>query len=306
MTPPSVQSELAIIIPTYNRAETVGRTIESVLAAERPDTEIIVVDDGSTDRTVDVLNRYRNRISVVTFARRQGGNHARNAGATASRAPVLAFLDSDDEFQPSRPGRLIAYYKANPDIDAVLDSFVVKRRGVARNAFQPKGTFSGGDLNHLLITHAIPLTNSSVSVRRNAFDSIGGYDVSLNRHQDRDFLLRLSRGHRIALGTAQDVLKTQRADSISRQGPDSVSAIAAIAERHPQFRAQEYRDLLRYLAVRGILKMLIAGHFVSAYEEIQALRSSASLPQSLMGCLLRYHAGKKIRSGARSAAYRRS
>jgi glycosyltransferase involved in cell wall biosynthesis len=304
MEPPSKESELAVIIPTYNRANSVGRTVESVLAAAAPTVEIVVVDDGSTDQTPEVLTRYRQHgIKIIRLPHRKGGNHARNIGAAASIAPLLAFLDSDDAFDASRPMRLIEFYRANPGIDVVLDSFVVKRRGIERDAVQPMGCFDRDRLVNLLITHAIPLTNSSISVRRAAFEAVGGYDRTLYRHQDRDFLLRLSATSRIFLGTGKDVLKTQSDDSISRQGPDSVRALAAIVERHPQFRAPQYRDLLRYLAVRGILKMLIAGHFGSAFEEIRFLRNSPALPQSLLDCLLHYHAGKKIRGEARSAAY---
>lgn len=306
MEPPSKKSDIAVIIPTYNRDKSVGRTIESVLAAMVPAVEIVVVDDGSTDQTSNVLNQYQHEIKVIKLAHRHGGNHARNVGAAASRAPILAFLDSDDAFTPSRPGRLIEFYRTNPEIDAVLDSFIVKRRGVESNAIQPKGCFSGDRLANLLITHAIPLTNSAISVRRPAFERIEGYDRTLYRHQDRDFLLRLCAGSKIALGTGLDVLKTQSADSISRQGPDSVGALAAIVERHPEFRAPRYRDLLRYLSVRGILKMMAAGDVIDAYKEILVLKNSGVLPQSLWECLLHYRTGRKARASARATALRAS
>ncbi|MBY0382634.1 MAG: glycosyltransferase family 2 protein [Xanthobacteraceae bacterium] len=306
MKPPFEKNEIAVVIPTYNRAQSIGRTIESVLAADTPGMEIFVVDDGSTDQTAQVLHRYANRINIITLEGRHGANHARNVGAAASHTPILAFLDSDDTFHPSRPSRLIAYYKANPDVDAVLDSFMVKRRGVERDARQPEGPISGQEFAHLLIAHAIPLTNSALSIRREAFDAVGGYDATLYRHQDRDLLLKLARAHRIVLGTGKDLLKIQSPDSMSRQGPDYVAAVAAIVERHPQFRAPQYHDLLRYLAVRGILKMLIAGRFFSAFEEIRALKNCPTLPRSLVDCFVHYRAGKKVRSNARAAAYGRS
>lgn len=301
------QSELAVIIPTYNRANSVGRTIESVLAAALPTVEIVVVDDGSTDRTPEVLAQYcQQGVKIIRLAHREGGNHARNVGAAASDAQLLAFLDSDDIFDASRPMRLIEFYRTNPEIDAVLDSFVVSCRGAESDALQPRGCFDHDKLVGLLITHAIPLTNSSVSVRRNAFDSIGGFDRTLNRQQDRDFLLRLSAKAKIFLGSAKDVLKTQSTDSISRQGLDSISALAAIVERHPQFLAPQYRDLLKYLAVRGILKSLGAGDVVNVWREISSLSKSKTLPRSFWECLLHYRSGKKIRSDARRVVYSKS
>jgi len=302
--PPSEARELAVIIPTYNRAGSIARTIDSVLAAALPKVEIVVVDDGSTDETSSVLARYkRERITIIRLPHREGGNHARNIGAAASNAPLLAFLDSDDAFEASRPARLIEFYRANPEIDAVLDSFVVKRRGKERDAIQPVGFFNHHKLVSLLVTHAIPLTNSTISVRRAAFEAIGGYDRSLKRQQDRDFLLRLSARSRIYLGSGKDVLKTQSDDSISRQGPDSVSALAAIVARHPEFQAPEYRDLLRYLAVRGILKSFIAGDIVNAYREIRSLNKGDVLPRSFWECLRHYRRGKKVRADARADIY---
>ncbi|RTL53967.1 MAG: glycosyltransferase family 2 protein [Bradyrhizobiaceae bacterium] len=304
MEPPSGKSELAVIIPTFNRAQSVGKTIDSVLSASLSAVEIVVVDDGSTDRTPDVLGAYDGKsIKVIKLPKREGGNHARNVGAAASSAPILAFLDSDDTFDASRPARLIEFYRAHPEIDAVLDSFVVERRGKRRDAIQPSGSFDQGRLTDLLITHAIPLTNSTVSVRRKAFDAIGGYDVTLHRHQDRDFLLRLSAGSKIYLGSGKDVLKVQSADSISRQGPDSVGALAAVVARHPEFRAPCYHDLLGYLAVRGILKLLIAGHLADAYGEIRALQDSDVLGRSFWDCLLHYRSGRNVRAAARAAAF---
>jgi len=305
--PPSEAYELAVIIPTYNRAGSLERTIDSVLAAALPTVEITVVDDGSTDDTSSMLTRYeQEKIKIIRLPRREGGNHARNVGVTATSAPLLAFLDSDDAFNASRPARLIEFYHTNPEIDAVLDSFIVKRRGKERDAVQPVGCFDHNRLVSLLVTHAIPLTNSTISVRRAAFDAIGGYDRSLKRQQDRDFLLRLSANSRIYLGSGKDVLKTQSDDSISRQGPDSVSALAAIVARHPEFQAPEYHDLLRYLAVRGILKSFIAGDVINAYREIRALNNNDVLPRSFWECLRLYRRGKKVRTDARAAIYAES
>ena len=86
---------VSVIIPTYNRCAILERAIESVLGQTFTDYELIVVDDGSTDETADLLDRYRNRVKVIRQENR-GVSAARNTGIRASKGELVALLDSDD------------------------------------------------------------------------------------------------------------------------------------------------------------------------------------------------------------------
>ena len=89
----------SIIIPTYNRAHTVGKTLESCLGQDFSDFEIIVVDDGSTDNTREVVNAFRSKkVQLIPLPVNQGVNIARNRGAASARGEWLIFQDSDDTF----------------------------------------------------------------------------------------------------------------------------------------------------------------------------------------------------------------
>ena len=94
-------NELSVsaIIPTYNRAHLVGRAIKSVLASIRDGDEVIVVDDGSTDDTEPVVRAFGERITYVRSSN-GGAGRARNIGVSIAKHPLLAFLDSDDEWIP--------------------------------------------------------------------------------------------------------------------------------------------------------------------------------------------------------------
>src|SRR5271169_4507748 len=92
---------VSTIIPTFNRAHVVAEAIESVLRQTVPAEQIIVVDDGSTDDTIDVLTRFDGRISVIRQAH-SGVSAARNAGMRAATGDWIAFLDSDDVWLPDR------------------------------------------------------------------------------------------------------------------------------------------------------------------------------------------------------------
>src|SRR6202000_2278953 len=91
--------KVSIILPTYNRADTIMRAVRSVQAQTFQDWELIVVDDGSTDDTASLLAGVETRM-VLTRQPNRGFTEARNAGIRAARGPYIAFLDSDDEFMP--------------------------------------------------------------------------------------------------------------------------------------------------------------------------------------------------------------
>ncbi len=90
---------VSVVIPTYNRADLIVRAVESVLAQMHPDDELIVIDDGSTDNTAEVMAAYRGRLRYVQ-APNGGAGAARNRGLREATKPLLTFLDSDDEWMP--------------------------------------------------------------------------------------------------------------------------------------------------------------------------------------------------------------
>jgi glycosyltransferase involved in cell wall biosynthesis len=295
-------SALAVVVPTFNRAASVQRAIASVLRCPRADIELIVVDDGSTDQTPQVLARLRDpRLRAIRIARSGNANVARNAGIAASSAPLLAFLDSDDEFLPGRCERLIAFFAREPEVHAVLDSFVVGGSAEPRFARQPESRPSGETLTRLLVSHTIPLTNSAIAVRRAALDAVGRFDETLGRHQDRDLLLRLARGHVVALGTGLDVVKNQSPDSFSRSLNNYVRALDDLVARHPVFCEPEYADLLSYLSVRVIVAALFRLRLISAAREMRALSTARYLPKGLPAALSRYNEGRRQRREIRRA-----
>jgi glycosyltransferase involved in cell wall biosynthesis len=96
-----IMEKVSVIIPTYNKARYIGRTVDSVLKQTYPNIEIIVVDDGSTDHTSDVLSQYQSTVSHI-WQPNQGPSAARNTGLNASSGDFLLFLDSDDIVTPDK------------------------------------------------------------------------------------------------------------------------------------------------------------------------------------------------------------
>src|SRR6056297_1399486 len=99
---------VSVIVPTYNRADSLPRTIDSVLAQTHDDLELVVVDDASTDDTETVVERYEDdRVTYLEHATNRGGSAARNTGIRASDGDYVAFLDSDDEWHPEKLERQV-------------------------------------------------------------------------------------------------------------------------------------------------------------------------------------------------------
>jgi len=109
-----VPTTVSIILPTYNRADTIVRAIESVQAQTFQDWELIVVDDGSTDGTAELIENLEPRMVLIRQENR-GFTEARNVGIRASSGKYLAFLDSDDEFMPHHLELCVAFLEAHPD-----------------------------------------------------------------------------------------------------------------------------------------------------------------------------------------------
>lgn len=115
---------VSTVIPTYNRAHFVRRAVDSALAQSRPGDEVIVVDDGSTDNTAEVLAPYGDRIKYVRTAN-GGGGAARNVGVRHASRDLVAFLDSDDEWMPGKLELARRWLEARPDVLFVFSEFAI-------------------------------------------------------------------------------------------------------------------------------------------------------------------------------------
>jgi len=109
---------VSVIIPAYNREAYLGEAIESALRQTRPPDEIVVVDDGSTDRTAEIAQSFGKTVRCLSQAN-QGAGAARNAGLQATRGNLVAFLDSDDLWLERKLEIQIAFLQAHPELDLV-------------------------------------------------------------------------------------------------------------------------------------------------------------------------------------------
>ena len=117
------QPVISVIIPTWNAADFLPATLESVLAQTWPSVEIVVVDDGSTDATAELLAGYGARIKVVALANSGGPSRPRNQGVQHSEGEFIAFFDSDDLMEPEKLSCAMEVFAAHPEVDFFCSNF---------------------------------------------------------------------------------------------------------------------------------------------------------------------------------------
>jgi peptidoglycan/xylan/chitin deacetylase (PgdA/CDA1 family)/GT2 family glycosyltransferase len=232
--------EVAVVVPCYNLGRTVEEAVASVLAQTRPASEIVVVDDGSTDaatrQALARLQKPRCRVLTIEHA---GVAVARNRGADATRAPYIVFLDADDVFARDYIEQTAARLDADEGLAFV--SCAVQAFEGASYTWKPKDC-----------TALTTLTHGSVHVsslfRRTLWDAVGGFDPALPAYEDMDFWLRA-----IRLGFRGEILDQPllfyrvRPDSRYRFGiePEAYqAAMAAIIEKHLDFIKSVGTDVL--------------------------------------------------------------
>ncbi|MFI5351671.1 MAG: glycosyltransferase family 2 protein [Candidatus Binatales bacterium] len=166
---------VSVVICVYNGASIVGRALDSVFAQNFDGVEVVVVDDGSTDRTAEVLDRYGDRIRVIRQDN-QGLALARNAGVAASRSEFVAFLDADDLWMPGRLAKTVAALEHEPGAvlafsDAVPVDSLDQPLGPS---FVPSDKARAPSMDEIIATWW-PILPSTVTMRRQTFIACGGF-----------------------------------------------------------------------------------------------------------------------------------
>ncbi len=221
---------VSVIIPTYNRRDFAREAIASVCAQTYRDFELIVVDDGSTDGTARIVKEFRqgraDSIQYI-FQTNQGVSAARNHGVVRSSGQLLAFLDSDDVWQPEKLATQIAFFNAQPTAQICQTQEVWLRRGLRVNP-RNKHRKSGGDI-FLRSLELCLVSPSAVMMQRTLFERMGGFDEQLPACEDYDLWLRIAARLPVDLIALPLVIKRGgHADQLSHQfwGMDRFRVIA--------------------------------------------------------------------------------
>jgi glycosyltransferase involved in cell wall biosynthesis len=185
---------VSVIIPTYNRAELIHESLDSVFFQTFRDYEVIVVDDGSTDNTAEVLRPLAEQ-GKLRYIRQsnQGASAARNRGIAEARGNFIAFLDSDDLFDPAKLELQVKYYQAHPEMGLVHSGFTKFDNNGNDLGYRDTSWFSGDIYPRILLYWTTLMTMDTVVVAKNVFDSVGLFDSNLVYGEDLDMWRRIAR-----------------------------------------------------------------------------------------------------------------
>ncbi len=191
-------TEVSVIIPTYNCKEYITDAIESVLSQTFRDYDIIVVDDGSTDGTKDIVTRYGNKIK---YARQEnkGVSAARNTGIGMASGGLIAFLDADDMWLPDKLEKQVMAFDENPALGLVTCGLIVidENGSVLRRENEPLAFDRQRLLERIVVRAIVGNTPSCMMVKRECFNKVGNFDEALSGAEDRDLCMRIVRSYDI-------------------------------------------------------------------------------------------------------------
>jgi glycosyltransferase involved in cell wall biosynthesis len=284
---------VSVIIPTYNHAAFLPEALENVFAQTCSPLEIIVVDDGSTDETAEVLRAYEGRIRVLSQANR-GVAAARNAAAAVASGELLALLDADDAWLSTKLERQVARLDSEPEI-GLVHCGVAEVDGRGRQFRARLDGMEGWVATEMLFfRRGVILGGGSAAViRRAAFLEVGGFDEALSTSADWDLYYRLAR--RYPVGFVREVLVRYRVHggnmhrNVHAMARDMLAAYGkAFGERDPELQRLRRRAY-------GRLHAMLAGSFFRAGEYRRFARHAAASVAARPG-QVGYFAGYPVRA----------
>ncbi len=254
---------VSVVLPTYNRSQTLERAARSVLAQSFSDFELIVVDDGSTDNTPDLIHGLADRDSRVRAIRHPvnlGQSRARNTGIASAKGRFIAFQDSDDEWLPAKLGRQVEVLEGLPDDVGMVYCFVyyVGAEGMSvlykRRIMPDEPHLYKMGLQYLFRGIGI----QACLFRREVFDVCGGFDELMDALEDMELLIRVARKYRFSCIDEPLLLYHRSANSISKNHLRNLRAAQYILEKyHADIRSdrrilsEHYRRISRLMKKVG-------------------------------------------------------
>ncbi|OJW50116.1 MAG: hypothetical protein BGO67_01950 [Alphaproteobacteria bacterium 41-28] len=246
---------VSIIIPTYNREKFIGEAIQSVLNQTYKNFEVIVIDDGSQDRTREVVLSFRDERVSYSHTTNQGRSIARNLALKHAKGTYIAFLDSDDLYYKDKIEKQVEFLEKNKQFGMVYTAaHCIDEAGNLLN-FSYKAIDTGWIYWKIAYFADTTITLPTVMVRQEVFSVVGGFDENMHRFEDTDMWRRISKTYMI--GAMQDVtclLRTHNDNRLENQQPEIIidnlkyyiNKILSEDEVYSDFHKKGISNLLKY------------------------------------------------------------
>ena len=315
---------VSVVITTYNQERYITATVESALAQDFADREIIVVDDGSTDDTPARLGAFGTRV-VYLRQRNQGVASSRNTGIRTARGEFLAFLDGDDLWEPGKLSRQVTAARAHPRSGLIVVDGVqfTDEGGILRPSLLApsiRALLASSESVTLrchdeLLMHNVILTSSQVLIPRAVLDQVGLSDLRIGHASDWDLYLRIAARYEVTF--MRDSLTRWRYLPTSVSGPqhlremrwaaDELAVLRKQLTEAPEERRPAIRTLLRARALERAYTIYCYGmESDRAFAREQLRRMLGRYPTSavILGFLAALHLPRRLNRRVGSVARR--
>ena len=244
--------KISLVLPTYNDSQYIEQALNSALNQTYTDFEIIVVDDGSTDNTRDLVDKYGNSIGYI-YQENQGLASARNTGIEASKGKFLAFLDADDWFAENNLEAKASFLDKHQDVGWVYsdwqyvdDEGNYLDKGSTRFKFSTKKVT--GHIFPELVYNRNFISPCSAVIKKTALEAIGGFDPKVVCQEDWDLWLRLSLKYSVQYIDEVLVFVLDRANSLSKDSTKWALGNAFIVDKIENMIPDDFPERKRVLA----------------------------------------------------------
>ena len=217
---------VTVVIPTFNRREVIVQALQSVFAQSYRDFEVVVVDDGSVDDTETGIVSFRDRVRYV-FQDHAGPGRARNHGISLAHGDLIAFLDSDDQWEPTHLAMGVEVFERYPECALVCSQARVENR--TERGGVDDGKILYGDLYAALFQHNFVRTPATL-VRKRCLEDLGGFNEFYHCFEDYDLWLRIAARYSIARMRRRSVRLGRRTDNLSQDSKSDRAIILQILE----------------------------------------------------------------------------
>lgn len=283
----AINPGVSIIIPTYNSARYLPEALESAFNQTYGNIEIIVVNDGSTDDTRQIMDRFASR---VTYIEQDNGGpaRARNAGISRARGEYVAFLDADDLWMPHKLEEQMEIFRLYPGTRAVYCQ-VIRFDEASRKEFPPwpARVYSGSVFEKLLLENFISMP--SLVAEASVLREIGGFDERLNTAEDQNLYMRIAYKYEIRGISKALVRRREHQDSLSERSNvqfGTLDNLDRIVQMFPDVRPEIYEPMKTAYVWRGtnLLRWYFSrSEYSKCLETCNRLRRVAPYDKTILG-----------------------
>jgi glycosyltransferase involved in cell wall biosynthesis len=254
---------ISVIIPAFNSAKTIKRTIDSVLVQTLTDFELIIINDASTDNTLDIISQYQDpRLQILSYPH-GGGNISRNRGLKHALGEYVSFLDADDMWESDKLESQLKVLQQNTEV-AIAYSWTDYINEEDNVILKGSHTTANGNIYEKLLVHNFLENGSNPLIRKTSIVELGGFDETLTAGQDWDMWLRLAQKHHFICIPKVHILYRVSTNSLSNNLDRQEQACLKVLEKALQssppslhhLRTQSLANLYKYLTCKALQKPL--------------------------------------------------